>query len=999
VGGLARERLAHILADGRVSQWNPGANDYVRVIVVVGPTIYVGGAFSTVGGQPRARAAALDAVTGAVLPWNPNVQGNGTAWPGVHAMVVDGDSVFLGGDFTHVGGFPWPNLAKVSATGAGALDATWNPAGTTPPTVYSLVVSGTRLFVGGSFTSIGGQARNRLASMSTLGSGSVDSWDPSPDGSVFDMELSGGSVYVGGFFSTIGSPAVTRERLALLDTATGAADGTWNPGGNVGVYDLSLAGGLVYCGGAFDTVAGQSRRGLAAVDALTGALDPWNPGANATVTNLIATGPTVLAGGSFTSIGLQERSHLAALDLGTGAITAWNPDADLQVRALAAEGGTIYAGGQFSTIGGTPRPWLAALDASGALVNWTPNPDGWVNALAISGNRLVVGGIFDNIGNPGQNLPHLAVLDRATAANLWGAGAGDTVNAVATDGTSVYVGGYFAGRLAKRALSDGSYDFTWNPNPTGVTYPVVNALLLAPGALYVGGEFSTIGGQARDAFAAVDPANTGAALPWDPQPAGGTASNSIGNAFDIYGAGIVLGGNFYWLNGIGGAARQWLGTVDATTALATPRYTQPDGLPLAVKIYDDRLFVGGAFDVIGGQPRDGFAVFCMLEPPTGLTATASADNTIGLSWTSAAASHSVYRSRSPGVRGELIGTTAATSFDDTSAEGGVAYFYTVTTLGPTCESGPSNEATTTTSGLCSLPPDFEGASWAWQPDAQCRIDLGWAAGTSPCGGAVTYTVYRDTSPAFTPSGLNRIATGIAGTTYSDFAAVSPSTTWYYVVRAASADTGEEEANLIRVAATTTACSTIFPAPVHALTVTSSSGNNRIEWKNPDTGPYAFTRINYTTASDAASCAYPVDETAGTLLIDKGDGGLGGHDYVNFAVANDGTTYCYAAWVSDGAGGYSSSRTAHGRPFDTSGPVKWAYSTGATSMAAPGLSTAVLTVSNDRYLHAVVRGTDVDGGTWPPGWTPLAMNEPAQSRPPVVPGTVIPPSAEVVLLGV
>jgi hypothetical protein len=63
--------------------------------------------------------------------------------------------------------------------------------------------------------------------------------------------------------------------------------------------------------------------------------------------------------------------------------------------------------------------------------------------------------------------------------------------------------------------------------------------------------------------------------------------------------------------------------------------------------------------------------------------------------------------------------------------------------------------------------------------------LAWAA--SPTSG-VTYNVYSSTSSAFTPSAANRIATGLAATSYYN-TGLSPSTTHYYLVTALNS-TGE-----------------------------------------------------------------------------------------------------------------------------------------------------------------------------------------------------------------
>ena len=69
--GVARAGLAHLRADGSLDGWNPGANGFVTALARIGPVVYAGGAFTTAGGQPRARLAAFDAATGAVLDWNP----------------------------------------------------------------------------------------------------------------------------------------------------------------------------------------------------------------------------------------------------------------------------------------------------------------------------------------------------------------------------------------------------------------------------------------------------------------------------------------------------------------------------------------------------------------------------------------------------------------------------------------------------------------------------------------------------------------------------------------------------------------------------------------------------------------------------------------------------------------------------------------------------------------------------------------------------------------
>src|SRR4051795_8953023 len=75
------------------------ANGTVRKIIVVGTTAYLGGDFTAMipsgGGTAvtRNHAAAVNLTTGALLPWNPNV--NGT----VRALLASGGNVYIGGSF------------------------------------------------------------------------------------------------------------------------------------------------------------------------------------------------------------------------------------------------------------------------------------------------------------------------------------------------------------------------------------------------------------------------------------------------------------------------------------------------------------------------------------------------------------------------------------------------------------------------------------------------------------------------------------------------------------------------------------------------------------------------------------------------------------------------------------------------------------------------------------------------------------------------------------
>jgi hypothetical protein len=176
-----------------------------------------------------------------------------------------------------------------------------------------------------------------------------------------------------------------------------------------------------------------------------------------------------------------------------------------------------------------------------------------------------------------------------------------------------------------------------------------------------------------------------------------------------------------------------------------------------------------------------------------------------------------------------------------------------------------------------------------------------------------------------------------------------------------------------------------------FTITSKTGQNRLEWVNPASGSYFGTVIRYNVSSPGTSdCAPPTTATSGTGGFFK-LGTLGGRDFVDhFSLAPD-TTVCYTAFVQQDPGGtvFSAGLPNQGRPF-LPGPVKWAFSLGQFSMIPPGNGVDVVhVVGQDGSLHAMVKGDPPggEGGTWPTTplfpfvWMPPPrMNGPSQGRP-------------------
>jgi Immune inhibitor A peptidase M6 len=201
-----------------------------------------------------------------------------------------------------------------------------------------------------------------------------------------------------------------------------------------------------------------------------------------------------------------------------------------------------------------------------------------------------------------------------------------------------------------------------------------------------------------------------------------------------------------------------------------------------------------------------------------------------LSWTpsgSTGTTYDVYRASGNCPAGGFVpiatGLTG-TTYLDTAVSGGLTYSYKVTTAetAGSCESGPSACAAVVVDGACpcNQAPVFGGVTGVTAPFATtCSLSVAWNAGAQLCGGAApVYNIYRGTSANFTPAPGNRIATCVAGTSFTDTGVLSPGSSYVYVVRAEDASGagggpcrgGTEEGNQIRKAASPQGV--LVPAP-------------------------------------------------------------------------------------------------------------------------------------------------------------------------------------------
>ncbi len=353
----------------------------------------------------------------------------------IYAIVKDNvGNTYIGGSFTSVG--LW--------SGHGAqLNTTTGVQNTAFPTVVGgqinavVAIPSGGWFIGGTFTSVNGITRNRLARINA--DGSLHAFDPNMSSSVLALALDGSNLYAGGSFTTVGG-TTTRNQLCKFD-ATGALT-AFDPNMNNSVLALALDGSNLYAGGSFTTVGGTTTRNRLCKFDASGALTAFNPNMNNSVYALALNGSNLYAGGVFTSVGGSTRNRLCKFDA-SGALAAFDPNINGIVYALVLDGSNLYAGGSFTTIGGTTtRNYLCKFDASGALMAFDPNMNTTVNALAHDGSNLYVGGQFTSVGST-TTRNRLCKFDATGALTAFNPNMNSTVNALALDDRNLYAGGQF----------------------------------------------------------------------------------------------------------------------------------------------------------------------------------------------------------------------------------------------------------------------------------------------------------------------------------------------------------------------------------------------------------------------------------------------------------------------------------------------------------------------------------------------------------------------------
>jgi hypothetical protein len=347
------------------------------------------------------------------------------------------------------------------------------------------------------------------------------------------------------------------------------------------------------------------------------AIEPELWGVDNSVFALARVGDTLYVGGAFSRAG---PSTGGAVSLSRHCTDSRRPFPSVAgyVYAIAGDShGGWFLSGNFTAVGGVPRYCLAHVLADGSVASWNPNPNYvpyGTGGLLVAGNTVFVSGGFATIA--GVSRQYIAALDATTGKALaWDAHANGLLAPLAIRGNTLYVGGYFSEiggqpRNNIAALDAVTGDaMPWDPDADAGVGPI----FLRDTTACVGGGFSHIGGQSRAGFAEVD-LRTGLATPWNPSPGPGFADI---HTMAAAGGKLYVGGEFDTLSG---QPRRCLASFELSTGDLTswdPRPSSARGVPEidCVHAVNGSVYVCGFINAVGGKPRNFVAE---LDADTGL---------------------------------------------------------------------------------------------------------------------------------------------------------------------------------------------------------------------------------------------------------------------------------------------------------------------------------------------------------------------------------------------
>ncbi len=623
--GIVPVSQAGISVDGSVQSSytvaiTGGSNPSLYTTCVQGDSkMLAGGSFTAINGFP---AGNLGRIPGTGTPeFDPGTGTNGTVFC---TAVQDDGKILIGGQFSTVNGEPRGGLARLLSNGQLESTDTFDTGSGANAAVTGLAIQPDgQIIVCGEFTAFGGQTRGRIVRLNpdgTLESSAAFNPGTGANGTISTALVQpNGKILLGGGFTAINGQA--RNRIARLN-ANGSLESTatfnTGTGANAAVLCLALMGdGRILAGGDFTSIDSRVRGRIVRLNA-AGAVESsatfsTGTGFDGSVHSIALQGNSdALAGGDFT-IGNGATVNRLARIRSTGTISAGadgdGPN-DTVLSVMLEERGYVIIGGEFTKVSTQDHKGIARIfnfDSSQSFTMPTANSFLWARTTSVPAPAVVTYDLTTDGGVSWQRLgPGVWTASgwAITGLTLPPAGVVRVRGRVPCgwhNGSSGIIEDFFA-------FNDSILDWSFNPNVTVDRYPEYpsTAVIQPDGKLVIAGGFGTVSGQARNHIArltADDSLESTATFNTGTGPSTTGQLRSLAIQPD---ARILVGGGFGSWNGQNrrySVRLSTAGTLESTSSFNYTAFLGGDTVCTAVQPDGRIIFAGGRNDISGGATQ------------------------------------------------------------------------------------------------------------------------------------------------------------------------------------------------------------------------------------------------------------------------------------------------------------------------------------------------------------------------------------------------------------
>ena len=505
-----------------------GVNGIVRCLCFYSGLLYVGGDFTTAGGTTVNYISSWNSNTNI---WSSLLGGtSGTVYSlatNNSDLFVGGNFTDAGG-----GSYPGVNYIATwnGGTWGYLTDSTYSSSGTNGP-VYAITYGGSltySIIIGGSFSSVAGGAitANNIVAWNNTNFAPLSNF--SGEGTnltVYALAIGGWGispttntvVYVGGSFTSVGGGTVGAQYLAAFDYS----NNSWNIVGNNSQNTLNGTVRTLNYPSQNGSIPFDSRLFIGGDFSSAGILDYYTTYSISSPVNgiLLLQETGSISTSQFNTLPNLSSTGGTLYSTGTNGVAIDATDGVYSIYCLGNGSNQVIVGGYFSGcyINGTSKVLshnvaILTIDSSWSAMSSSQIPaldSGEVNAIVRVGSKIYVGGQFNGLISGNQTLNNFAYWD--TATYLWYSIISDS--RIGVNGTiysiepytanSIFLGGSFTGNGANTVNRIGIFNTatnTWLIPGTGVNNIVRDIYYSSGTTAYICGDFTTTGNGATPIY-------------------------------------------------------------------------------------------------------------------------------------------------------------------------------------------------------------------------------------------------------------------------------------------------------------------------------------------------------------------------------------------------------------------------------------------------------------------------------------------------------------------